>query len=49
MNKLVEIICKMSQDELQEFAKECMKKGIAIPLEYALHVEQLNSDMESEE
>ena len=49
MNKLVEIICKMSQDESQEFAKECMKNGIAVPLEYALHMEQLNSDMEDDE
>ena len=49
MKKLVEIICKMSRDELQEFAKECMKNGIAVPLETALHMERLNSDIEDDE
>jgi hypothetical protein len=41
MEQLVEQLCKMSQEELQQFARECMRKGIAVPLEFALHSEQL--------
>lgn len=41
MENIVEQLCRMTQDELQEFARECMRKGIAVPLEFALHSEQL--------
>jgi len=44
MNELAEILCRMSDEQLHEFAKACMDKGIAVPLEHALHVQQLEAD-----
>jgi hypothetical protein len=46
MNDLVEILCRMSQEQLHEFAKACMDKGIATQLEFALHTEQLDADLD---
>jgi hypothetical protein len=46
MNELAEILCRMSQEQLHEFARACMDKGIAIPLEFALHTEQLDADVD---
>lgn len=48
MQDIVEQLCRMTQDELQQFARECMLKGIAVPLEFALHSEQLESEFADE-
>lgn len=48
MQNLVEQLCRMTQEELQQFARECMLKGIAVPLEFALHTEQLDAELADE-
>ena len=45
MQNLVEHLCRMTQEELQQFVEECMSKGIAVFLEFALHTEQLDAEL----
>tara|TARA_A100001011_G_scaffold390343_1_gene473593 strand:+ start:1958 stop:2143 length:186 start_codon:yes stop_codon:yes gene_type:complete len=46
--ELVEQICRMNGEQLTEFSEECMRKGIAVPLEFALHVSQLDAELDEE-
>jgi hypothetical protein len=46
LDKLVEDICRLNDQELNKLAEICMDKGIAVPLEFALHTAQLEADYE---
>lgn len=49
VEQIVEEIARLGNNGLQELAQSAMQRGVAIPLEFALHTAQLDACMEDED
>lgn len=46
VEQIVEEIARLGDNGLQELAQSAMQRGVAVPLEFALHTAQLDADWE---
>jgi hypothetical protein len=49
VEQIVEQIARLGDNGLQDLAQSAMQRGVAIPLEFALHTAQLDACMEDED